>query len=209
MILYYFLKLWINLNQLLILDIIKVRSAIAHLNYQIKPPNIKRNTRGWFKRSLWSEFRFQTRHITGNVIAGAVLAGILMGLFVQISLDSATVVQAKSEEVIEEPKEVRIEVVTDWTKERIEQEIRDTFPESPELALAIFKCESGLNPTAKGPTSDFGIAQIHEPSWGKKAKQLGLENYKTDVKENLAMARYIYEGRGNFNDWVCYTKKMI
>lgn len=140
------------------------------------------------------------------MIAGSVLVGILMGLFVQVSIDMATPVYAKQAQ--EEPEVVQIEVIINWTRERIEKEIRDTFPENPELALAIFECESGLVPTAVGPTNDYGIAQIHSPSWDKKAKQLGYDNYKTDVQDNLAMARYLYEARGNFDDWVCYTKGM-
>ena len=111
--------------------------------------------------------------------------------------------------VMEEPKEVELIVVVDWTPARVAQEVRTTFPEAPELAVAVAKCESGLKPHAQGPTSDYGVMQIHAPSWDKKAKQLGYENYKTDVKDNLAMARYIFDGAGGqFTDWVCYTKGM-
>ena len=110
------------------------------------------------------------------------------------------------------PREVQLVVVPtkiDWTKDRVAEEIRTVFPEQPELAIAVFKCESGLIPTAKGPTSDFGIAQIHSPSWDREAKRLGYGEYKTDVKHNLKMARHIYDNAGGtFRDWVCYTRKM-
>lgn len=132
--------------------------------------------------------------------------GIVTGIFLDIlSKPSVTIVEAST--TIEEPREVRIEVIYNWTPERIEQEIREVFPEQPELAVAVFHCESSLIPTAKGPTSDYGIAQIHKPSWHDKAIRLGYENYQTDVKDNLAMARYIYDNAGGtFRDWVCYTK---
>ena len=104
--------------------------------------------------------------------------------------------------------EVKIEIT--YSKERIKEIIKETFPEQPQLALAVFSCESGLNPKAVGPTNDYGLAQIHSPSWDKRAKALGYHNYKTDVKENLAMARHIYNDAGKtFNPWVCYTHKMI
>lgn len=145
------------------------------------------------------------------MIAGAVLAGILTGLFIQISLDSATVVQAKSEEVIEEPEEVRIEVVIDWTKERIEEEIRTVFHEEPNTAVAIAKCESGLKADIQshhilsyGREQSFGVFQIHAKDHEGTANRLGLEDYRTDVKDNVQMARFLYDNRGNFNDWTCF-----
>lgn len=77
------------------------------------------------------------------------------------------------------------------------------------MAVRIAKCESGLKVDIQGPTSDYGVMQIHEPSWDWKAKQLGYDNYKTDVQDNLAMARYIYDNAGQtWTDWVCYTKNM-
>ncbi len=111
----------------------------------------------------------------------------------------------------EKPKEILIEVVINWTPERIEQEIRSVFPEAPNTAVAIFKCESGLDPDIQshhilsyGREQSFGVAQIHAPDWHDTAIRLGYVNYKTDPSDNLKMARYIYDGRGNFNDWTCY-----
>lgn len=118
--------------------------------------------------------------------------------------------EAEQEVSIEEPKTVLIEVKIDWNQDRIIQEIVETFPEDPQTALAIAKCESGLNPNAVGPTNDFGLMQIHSPSWNNAAISLGLDEYKTDPIQNLQMARYIYDNAGKqFTDWVCFTKGMI
>lgn len=102
---------------------------------------------------------------------------------------------------------------TYWTEERIEEAIRATFPETPNTAVAIAKCESGLNPTQQsyhqlsyGREQSFGIFQIHAPDHNATALRLGLPNYRTDVEENLKMARYIYDDRGNWTAWTCYTK---
>jgi hypothetical protein len=98
-----------------------------------------------------------------------------------------------------------------WTEERIIEAIRATFPESPDTAVAIAKCESGLNPTIQsyhqlsyGRERSFGLMQVHEPDWGVKANQLGYFDWKTDVDDNLKMARYIFEAAGNsWKPWSC------
>jgi hypothetical protein len=150
------------------------------------------------------------------VVAGAVLVGILSGILTQVYLNSITPVYAVEEvEEVKIPREVRIEV--NWTKETIEQEIKNTFPEDPEIAVKIAKCESGLIPDIQsqhtlsyGQERSYGIFQIHAPDWNTRAIELGFEDYKTDVKDNLKMARYIYESSGKkWTAWSCYTKRMI
>lgn len=148
-------------------------------------------------------------------MAGAVLVGILMGLFIQISLDNATIVEARNEVVEEQPQEVRIEVV--WSKDEIEKEIRRVFHEEPNTAVAVAKCESGLiadiqsqHSLSYGQERSFGIFQIHAPDWHNKAIALGFNDYRTDVEDNIKMARYIYDSAGKkWTPWSCFTKKMI
>ncbi len=138
-----------------------------------------------------------------------------MGLFIQISLDSATVVEAKNEVVEEQPQEVRIEVI--WSKDEIEKEIRRVFHEEPNTAVAVAKCESGLIPDIQsqhkqsyGQERSFGIFQIHAPDWHNKAIALGFNDYRTDVADNIKMARYIYDSAGKkWTPWSCFSKKMI
>jgi len=77
----------------------------------------------------------------------------------------------------------------DWTPARIEQEIRKVFPEVPEQMIQVAKCESKLNPNAKGPTNDHGLFQIHAPS--HKSSLNGVDLY--DPIENIAFARKLYE----------------
>jgi len=90
------------------------------------------------------------------------------------------------------------------TREQVVEEIRRVFHEEPELALAIFKCESGLVPTAENWNTngsvDRGITQlnsVHDLS--------GVDVW--DPKENLAFARKLYDERG-WQPWYCYTKKL-
>lgn len=143
--------------------------------------------------------------------------GILIGICTDVILKNIHVQEVEAATTIEEPKEVQIEVIIDWTPERIKKEIRDTFPEQPELAIKIAQCESGLVPNIQshhkqsyGRERSFSIFQVHEPDWGDDAIRLGLNDWKTDPAENIKLARYIYEKAGNkFTPWSCYTKKMI
>lgn len=106
------------------------------------------------------------------------------------------------------PKEVRIEVIYNWDEERIKEEIRHLFPETPELALAIAQCESGFKMIQShhmqpyGREESFGIFQIHARAWHDQAVTLGFEKYQTDIKHNLQMARYIYDNHGWY-PWSC------
>lgn len=139
----------------------------------------------------------------------------MLGMFIHVYM-SPVVETAHAEIVIEEPpKVVMIEVV--YTEEDIIRKIREAFPETPETAVAIAKCESGLDVDIQshhtlsyGREQSFGLFQIHAPAWDKKAHALGYTKYRTDVEDNIAMARYIYEQSGKrWTAWSCYTKKMI
>ena len=170
----------------------------------------RRNRRGRFTKvrqpSRWEQ-----------IICFGMLGGILLGITIDFfSAPSERYVYAKEEPVVV-PQEVRIRVHIEWTKERIEQEIRNTFTEDPETAIKIAHCESSLVLDVQSyhvlngeREQSHGIFQIHSPSWHKKAVELGYENYKTDPADNIAMARYIYDNAGKrWRDWSCYTKKMI
>jgi len=156
------------------------------------------------------------RERLGNLIAWGVLIGIVLGICIDTHRLHTQVAEAQ---VIPEPqpKEIQIRIVTTWTKERIEEEIRATFPEAPNTAVAIAKCESGLvqnvqsaHQLSYGREESFGLMQIHARDWDDDAQRLGYVNYKTDVRENLKMARYIYDQAGKrFTPWSCYTKHMI
>lgn len=109
---------------------------------------------------------------------------------------------------------VLIEVKIEWNRARIEERIREVFPEAPNTAVAIAKCESGLVKDVQSHhvrngirEPSYGIFQIHSPSWHKRAIALGYEDYKTDPGDNIKMARYIYDNAGkSFKDWSCYTQ---
>ena len=144
--------------------------------------------------------------------------GIVLGIVLGIGINAYNLTHPQTFEThfvyfaeAEEPEVVQIAVEVDWTKERIEKEIRDTFPESPNTAMAIAKCESGLDPDIQsqhtlsyGQERSFGIFQIHEPDWKHAAIKLDLPNWRTDPGENIKLARYIYDTAGkSWKPWTC------
>lgn len=151
-----------------------------------------------------------------QIIGGAVLVGIILGVLIDIW--EAPIVYVKeaeaattTPEVVE--KAVMIEVV--YSKEGIERLIRETFPEEPNTAVAVAKAESELevkvNPEAhRNENGDvicygsYGIMQIGCVHNLKDPKAL------KDVELNIKKARAIYDetkartGNG-WLQWGAYT----
>lgn len=169
--------------------------------------------------------RLRARHrkngLTSDVLCGCVIAGIALGVILHgLTTDydgSELIHHAEAATTTPIAKEVRIAVEIDWTRERIIKEIRDTFPETPDLAVRIATCESGLvadiqsgHVLSYGRERSYGIFQIHSPVWHDLAVKLGYGDYRTDPADNIAMARYIYDQSGHvWTAWSCYTKRMI
>lgn len=93
----------------------------------------------------------------------------------------------------------------------MERLVREYFPKDYKRAIAVFTCESGLTQwkadgtVREGPTQDFGLTQIHEPSHGERAAALGLD-YKNSIHDNLELARMLYDAEG-WTPWVCAWSK--
>lgn len=132
-----------------------------------------------------------------------VLIGVGIGVFITFALT----VRAEPIEYTAQNIEIEIAEVAEKT---IEEKIRETFPEDPDTAVLIAKCESGLNPNAlntknKNGTSDGGLMQINSVH-DTRLLELGLDKFNVD--DNLAFARILYEERG-WKPWVCFTKGLI
>ena len=141
---------------------------------------------------------------------GAMIVGWIYGVIIH-ALSQPDVIYVERAEAHEPPpKEVRIEVIYNWDTDRIKEEIRKTFPEAPGIAVQIARCESDFRMIQSyhqqpyGRERSFGIFQIHEPDWHSTAMKLGLDNYQTDIRQNLEMARYIYDTTGGWHPWSCY-----
>lgn len=126
-----------------------------------------------------------------------------------IELDA---LRAESSELDARIVEIEKELGSYWTERaNITRLIRDTFPEDPNTAVAIASCESGLNieaynPNNKNGTTDGGLWQINDVHNGT-LQALGLDKYNPE--DATEFARLLYDQRGGWGDWVCYTKGMI
>lgn len=156
-----------------------------------------------------------------QLIGWGVTLGVTLGVTVflgQIHVTdyvnaSVTYTATTTADAVDSPRIVQVVAHIEWTPERIEEEIRTVFHEDPNTAVAIAKCESGLKVVIQshhilsyGREQSFGIMQIHKPDWHTTALRLGYDQYQTDVQDNLAMARFIYENRGfTFKDWSCFN----
>ena len=79
--------------------------------------------------------------------------------------------------------------------------ISDYFEDDAEMMTRIAYCESKLRQfnergrVVRNPVSpDYGVFQIHKPTWGHEADKLGLDIYT--VEGNIEMADYILKTQG-------------
>jgi len=91
---------------------------------------------------------------------------------------------------------------TEGTNESIEEKIRETFGEEGDLACAVAKCESMLNPIIVGDKHmtkhSYGIFQINRTWHDYTPEQL------IDPDFNIKIAKEIKDN-GGWNRWSCYS----
>ena len=135
----------------------------------------------------------------------------MLALFCKGYVETRDAMIPEIEAVEEVPEPIKFEELSvvnktteeaEETTESIEDRIKRIFPEDWELATAIFKAESGLNPDAKGDTNtaypSIGIAQIRMlPSRGLNEADL------YDPEYNLNYARQLKDHSGWF-PWSAY-----
>lgn len=125
----------------------------------------------------------------------------------------------ETEVKIEYIKEIEGTFASDWREERkavkrpvlgktvIERIIINAFPEDPHTAVAIAKCESGLNPNAYNPTNtngttDGGLFQINS-AHDSRLNKLGLDKF--NPVDATKYARILYDEQG-WHPWTCAKK---
>lgn len=147
-----------------------------------------------------------------QIVGWGVTLGVFGGILIFFGQDHITqyvfasepemVTATTTEEVIEEPEEdneprtVRIEVVYNWTPERIAQEIDKVFPDAP-IMHDVMRCESGGDVEAYNPTNnshDNGLFQISDLYHGPRVRALGLD--VGNPADNIAFARILYDESG-------------
>lgn len=137
--------------------------------------------------------------VTLGVIGGIALYGYQSVNQIEY-VHASSVVESLETEVEPEPKTVLIEVVYNWTPERIAQEIDKVFPDAP-IMHDVMRCESGGNNDAYNPTNnshDNGLFQISDLYHGPEVRRRGLD--VGNPADNIAFARILYD-RNGLQDW--------
>ena len=84
----------------------------------------------------------------------------------------------------------------------IEEKIKETFGNEGDIAVAIAKCESSLDPSRVGDTHmkypSIGLFQVNQ-TWHKYSDET-LKN----PDENIRIAKEIRDRWGNYNAWTCF-----
>lgn len=178
--------------------------------YFLRPTSIKR-----INKDEVNHFLSKPRQLSRVGLVWVIITAIVSAILVDIQVAEAH----KFVEVVEvtqttqTKKEVRIEVVYNWTPERIEKEIRTVFKEEPNTAVAVAKSESGGKlkiEIQSGNTLSYGreeshcTFQIHAPDWDGVAKKTGWGDYRTNPKSCVQLAYYIYKDAKGFTPWTEY-----
>lgn len=139
-----------------------------------------------------------------------------MGLMVVMSGVNVVVnMQGDVVEYTAPQEEVLIQTVlakeesTEWTRERIEQEVRSVFGEYGDYAVTIAVCESNLRADAinhnTNGTIDVGVFQLNSVH-DKALDELGLDKFNPE--DNIQFAKVLFDeslrrhGYG-WVPWVC------
>ena len=147
--------------------------------------------------------------IVGGVFLGAVLHGLTT------DYDGSELVHtAEAATTTPVAQEVRIEVAIDWTKERLEQELRTVakkYNVSYEKLHRTVACESGFKTDIQsghrlsyGREESWGIAQFHLPSKNRTADgKVITKDMALDPAIALDAMAYHFS-TGNAKAWTCY-----
>ena len=125
-------------------------------------------------------------------IALSILVGILgIGLFLPMIIQSYTLKQ------IEKLQFVSLREFSEEEKQKLYLfESLDGDYAKFRLLARVITCESLWQAAAYNPKSkDWGLFQINQALWDKKADELGL-NYKDAWQDNIQMGLHIYHTQG-------------
>ena len=106
----------------------------------------------------------------------------------------------QKEEVENENKELQKQVSLP-IRDKVIAEINSVFGKKAPQALAVARCESGFDPDRVNINSnlsrDYSVFQINDRVW---TKVFG-EGFKTDWKENIQVAKAIFDRNGDWRAW--------
>jgi hypothetical protein len=92
--------------------------------------------------------------------------------------------------------------MTTWSPEQVERRIREVFPEEPDRAVGIARCQSFLDPlyvlTNTNATRNWGVFQLSDKLLGELG---GTQRQALDPEWNIQTARRAWSRHQDFRDW--------
>lgn len=164
------------------------------------------------------EFLSKPRQLTSVGIVWVVIVTMIGAMLLDIQIAEAYE-HVEVQEVIhvEQPKrEVKIEVVYNWNKERVLQEIKTAagkYGVSYEQMKNTVACESGFDidiqshhTLSYGREQSFGLAQWHIPAGNRNAQgKVITKEMALDPIQSLDAMAYHFS-IGNAKAWTCYRE---
>jgi len=146
----------------------------------------------------------------------AVIAGVVLGILIDMmqvrNVPIVYVAEAKEAVVKEDAPQIVIKI--DWTKERIEREIRtasDKYGVSYDKMYHTIKCESGFNIKVRsqhilsyGQEDSWGLAQFHLPSRNRDASGTVITKDMANDPVQALDAMAFHFSKGNASLWTCF-----
>jgi hypothetical protein len=89
-----------------------------------------------------------------------------------------------------------------WSRAKVEQRIRSVFPEGPDTAVAIARCQSFLDPlwvlSNEDGSRNWGVFQI----WDRRIAEMGgTQRLALDPEWSIQAARRLWSKHRDFRDW--------
>jgi hypothetical protein len=136
------------------------------------------------------------KYITLVIVLSIIGGNVINNSYIQPALQP--IVYAAEPE---EPRVIQLEVVTNWTRARIEKEI-DTqaakYGVSAEVMRTVVQCESQYNIKALGDGGHSrGLVQIHSGYHDVSDEDAYDPRFALDF-----LAKHLQQGKGNL--WSCY-----
>lgn len=141
--------------------------------------------------------------------------GIILGIVIGILREPVTY-EAHAEDIVVVPQEVKLEVVTDWTQARIEQEIHkvsDKYGVSYDKMWHTIKCESGFDTDIQSHhilqgtrEQSYGLAQFHLPARNRTADGTVITKEMALDPAIALDAMAFHFKSGNAKAWSCYRQ---
>ena len=146
----------------------------------------------------------------------AVIAGVVLGILIDMMQvrNVPIVYVAEAKEAVAKEDAPQIVIKIDWTKERIEREIRtasDKYGVSYDKMYHTIKCESGFNIKVRsqhilsyGQEDSWGLAQFHLPSRNRDASGTVITKDMANDPVQALDAMAFHFSKGNARLWTCF-----